>query len=237
MEAGAGGRPCWWPQKEVRRCWRRQRQRQGRSRAHRRGCRRRRCSAPMQAACEVCSRLDPSIRHIVYRLAYATAVTNAPSKRLWQQNMAGPEPPAAPSSAGSPDRDADDSIDFSSQPPPEATALTDDGQLHILTLRPGGGEQPPKHARCLGEASGRAAGRGARWKLGRQAPPPPPLLPVPRRARSGGPAPTWTCLPAPPCPACCSALRGATGGQRRAVHGHAQGEPGGGAGGRGGGPW
>jgi len=39
------------------------------------------------------------------------------------------------------------------QRPPEAVAITEDGLLHMLTLREGTGEVPPKHARCLGEPS------------------------------------------------------------------------------------
>lgn len=48
-----------------------------------------------------------------------------------------------------------------SKPPPEAEALTSDGQLHKLTLREGEGELPPKHARCLGEGSSAPHRRGA----------------------------------------------------------------------------
>lgn len=67
-------------------------------------------------------------------------------------------------------------------PPPEATALTDDGQLHMLTLREGSGEAPPKHARCLGgarSAMGWRQGAGAAQKprgQGRRRRRPPPLV-------------------------------------------------------------
>lgn len=58
-----------------------------------------------------------------------------------------------------------------SKPPPEAEALTSDGQLHKLTLREGEGELPPKHARCLGEGSPRRIAGGL-WKPRGQVPPP-----------------------------------------------------------------
>lgn len=81
-----------------------------------------------------------------------------------------PSSPEAPTASGTADRDTDGLMSYPSHPPPEATAITDDGQLHLLILRSGGGEQPPMHARCLGEATGTAAGRGARRKLGGQGP-------------------------------------------------------------------
>lgn len=56
-----------------------------------------------------------------------------------------------------------------SKPPPEAQALTPDGQLHKLTLREGSGDVPPKHARCLGEAARRSIAAGARSPEGRPA--------------------------------------------------------------------
>lgn len=44
--------------------------------------------------------------------------------------------------------------------PDEAVALTDDGLLHVLTLREGEGVVPPKHSRCLVHYVGRLADSG-----------------------------------------------------------------------------
>ena len=64
--------------------------------------------------------------------------------------MASAEPEDSAQEVGwRPEKDASDWQH--NTPPPEAEALTSDGQLLKLTLREGVGDLPPKHARCLGE--------------------------------------------------------------------------------------